>query len=142
MENNLDFKKIKLRTEEIEEALKEIKGYIAVPEENFWKDNRNILAVEQLLLRAIEAAGGICIHIAAKKLKKGVENIADCFELLEKEQILKPDLSLKLRNMVKFRNKLIHRYWEINDKNILEYAKNDLKDFEDFMKTIADLFLK
>lgn len=142
MEENLDFKKIKLRTEEIENALKEIREYIAIPEENFWKDHRNILAIEQLLLRAIEAAGGICIHIAAKKLKRGVENIADCFELLEKEQLLKSNLSLKLRNMVKFRNKLIHRYWEINDKNILEYARNDLKDFEDFTQAINDLFLE
>lgn len=49
------------------------------------------------------------------------------------------DLSSRLRKMVKFRNKLMHRYWEIDDQNILEYVRKDLKDFEDFIKSIGKI---
>ena len=41
--------------------------------------------------------------------------------------------------MTKFRNKLIHRYWEIDDQKILEYAKTDLNDFNEFIKAISKL---
>ena len=44
--------------------------------------------------------------------------------------------------MAKFRNKLIHRYWEINDQLIFKYAQEDLNDFIKFMKTIEKVFLK
>lgn len=44
--------------------------------------------------------------------------------------------------MAKFRNKLIHRYWKINDKLIFEYAQENLNDFIDLMKTIEKVFLK
>jgi len=44
-----------------------------------------------------------------------------------------------LRKMAKFRNKLIHRYWEIEDKNILEYARKDINDFEDYIRAVDKL---
>jgi uncharacterized protein YutE (UPF0331/DUF86 family) len=80
--------------------------------------------------------GGVCVHIAAKKFNKGVSVFGECFEVLEKEGFLPEDLVSRLRKMVKFRNKLIHRYWEIDDRNILEYSRKDLNDFNEFMKAV------
>jgi uncharacterized protein YutE (UPF0331/DUF86 family) len=37
-------------------------------------------------------------------------------------------------NMSRFRNILVHRYWEVDEKKILEYAKNNLEDFEQFLR--------
>jgi len=48
-------------------------------------------------------------------------------------------LAQKLRRMVKFKNKLIHRYWEIDNEKILEYMREDLDDFSDFMKMVDKL---
>ena len=96
-------------------------------------------AVKYYLLQAIEGIGSICVHIAAKKFNKGVSVFGECFEILEKEGFLQESLALKLRKMVKFRNKLIHRYWEIDEKNVLEYSRKDLNDFNDFMKAVGEL---
>ena len=41
-----------------------------------------------------------------------------------------------LRKMAKFRNKLIHHYWEIEDEKILEYSRKDLGDFNEFIKAV------
>jgi uncharacterized protein YutE (UPF0331/DUF86 family) len=42
--------------------------------------------------------------------------------------------------MIRFRNKLVHRYWEIEDQKVYEYAKKDIKDFTDFTEAIKRIF--
>ena len=135
----LDKQKIKQRISEIQESLEEVKRLISVSEKEFWSKKENIAAVKYYLLQAIECIGSICVHIAAKKFNKGVSFFGECFDVLEKESFLEKKLATKLRKMVKFRNKLIHRYWEIDDKNILEYAKKDLGDFNNFIRAIKKL---
>ncbi len=93
-----------------------------------------------ILLRAIEATGGICLHLAAKKLKKGAESLAHCFEILG-ESLIDKKLADSLIKMSRFRNILIHKYWEIDERRIYEYAKNNLEDFENFIKAVNQ-FLK
>ncbi|MEW5908128.1 MAG: DUF86 domain-containing protein [Patescibacteria group bacterium] len=136
----LDIEKLKLRISEIQEAIKEVRQYLMISEEDFWKDHRNILAIEQLLLRAIEATGGICLHLVAKKLQKGVENIAHCFEILGEHNLLDKKLTESLIRMARFRNLLIHKYWEIDEKRVYEYAKQNLSDFENFISSIKKNF--
>ena len=135
----IDKEKIKQRFSEINEAINGAKEVVKLSDQEFWSKKQNIAAVKHYLLQAIEAAGGICVHIAAKKFNKGVSAFGECFEVMEKEGFLEKDLADKLRKMAKFRNKLIHRYWEIEDKNILEYARKDIDDFEDYIKTIDKL---
>jgi len=135
----LDKQKIKQRISEIRESLKEIKRLVSIDEKEFWSKKENIAAVKYYLLQAIESTGSICVHIAAKKFNRGISFFGECFEVLEKEGFLDKKLSIELRKMVKFRNKLMHRYWEVENKNILEYTKEDLKDFEDFIKAIKKL---
>jgi uncharacterized protein YutE (UPF0331/DUF86 family) len=132
--------KIKKRFSEINETLEEICRLVSLEDKEFWARKENIAAVKYYLLLAIEAVGGICVHIAAKKFNKGVSVLGECFEILEKEGLLDEGLSSRLKKMVKFRNKLMHRYWEIDEKNILKYAREDLGDFKDFIKEISKLF--
>lgn len=137
----IDQEKIKQRISEIQESLKEIERLVSVDEKEFWSKKENIAAVKYYLLQAIESVGSICVHVAAKKFNKGVSFFGECFEVLEKEGFLKKEVATELRKMVKFRNKLIHRYWEIDNENILKYAKNDLNDFNDFINAIKNLFV-
>jgi len=67
---NLDIEKIKKRISEIEESINEINKIVSINEYEFWKDKRNIASVKYYLLEAIEAVGGICVHIVAKSSVK------------------------------------------------------------------------
>ncbi|MBU1102497.1 DUF86 domain-containing protein [Patescibacteria group bacterium] len=136
----IDKEKIKQRISEISDALAEIRRLSALPDAEFWSKKENMAAVKYYLLQAIEAVGSICVHIAAKKFNKGVSAFGECFEVLEKEGLLAEDLAERLRKMVKFRNKLMHHYWEVDDENILQYARSELEDFNEFLKTIGKLF--
>ena len=135
----IDKEKIKQRFSEINEAINSARDLVKLSDKEFWSRKENIAAVKYYLLQAIEAVGGVCVHIAAKKFNKGVSAFGECFEIMEKEGVLKNDLTDKLRKMAKFRNKLIHRYWEVEDRNILEYARKDIGDFEDYMRAVDKL---
>ena len=138
---NLDIEKIKKRISEIEESINEINKIVSINEYEFWKDKRNITSVKYYLLEAIEAVGGICVHIVAKKFGKGVNSLSECINILEEEEILNKELSSRLKKMIKFRNKLIHKYWDIDDKLIYEYAKNETDNFIDFIKEIKKFLI-
>lgn len=135
----IDREKIKQRFSEINEAVNNAKELAKLNDNDFWAKKENIAAIKYYLLQAIEATGGVCVHIAAKKFNKGISAFGECFEIMEKEGVFGKELTDKLRKMTKFRNKLIHRYWEIEDKNILEYARKDISDFEEFIKNIDKL---
>ena len=138
---NLDIEKIKKRVSEIEESINEINKIVSINEYEFWKDKRNITSVKYYLLEAIEAVGEICVHIVAKKFGKGVNSLSECINILEKEEILDKELSSRLKKMIKFRNKLIHKYWDIDDKLVYEYAKNETDDFTNFIKEIKKFLI-
>ncbi len=134
---NIDAKKIKFLVSEIRQSTEQIRTYASVPEKDFWNDKRNILSVQHLLLRAMEASANICAHVAAKKLQKGVESPAECFELLGQQKLISEEVSRSLQKMARFRNTLIHRYWDVDEKRVYQYAKHDLKDFDAFLEAIS-----
>ena len=136
----IDIEKIKQRISDINESLEEIQKLTSLDVNEFWSGKRNIAALKYFLLQAIEALGGICVHICAKRFNKGVSSLGECIEILEKEKVLDKDLSERLRNMIRFRNKLVHRYWEIEDQKVYKYAKKDIKDFTDFIEAIKRIF--
>jgi uncharacterized protein YutE (UPF0331/DUF86 family) len=134
MEINLE--KLKKRISEVKEHKEKIEKYSSIPDSEFWKDERNLLAIKHLLLQSIEACGSICSHVLAKKFFKSPSSFPECFEILFNSGVIDNELSVKLRQMARFRNILVHRYWEIEDKKILAYARNNLADFDRFLESI------
>jgi len=132
----IDIEKLKDRASEIRANLEKIRYYASLKDQDFWADERNIYSVKYLMLEAIEAAGAICIHILAKKFQQPSSSFAECFEALYDHQVIDQDLSAKLRRMARFRNILVHRYWDVDDQRVLKYARENLSDFEDFLKGI------
>lgn len=133
----IDIERIKRRIAEIKEAVAEIKRLTAKESDEFWLAKENIAAVKYYLIQAIEAVGAICVHIAAKKFNKAISSFGECIEVLGNENFFDADLLYKLKEIAKFRNKLIHRYWEIDDRLVLKYAKEEIDDFEDFSSDLS-----
>ena len=133
---DINLEKLKTRISEIREHIEKIKKYSSVPEDEFWKDERNVLTIKHLLLQAIEACGSICSHVLAKKFFKSPSSFPECFEALYNSGVIDKELSVRLRKMARFRNMLVHRYWEIEDKKILEYAKDGIGDFDLFLAAV------
>lgn len=39
--------------------------------------------------------------------------------------------------MARFRNLIVHRYWDVDNRRVLEIARNSLSDLEAFLDAIA-----
>ena len=135
--SNLDIERLQARVNDIDERVVKIKHYAAFDDATFWADERNINTIKLLLLEAIEAASSICIHLCAKVLKEAPAGYADCFSRLCAGGLVPAALGDRLSKMAAFRNKLIHHYQKIDDQKVLEYARQNLGDFEDFIKAIG-----
>lgn len=135
----IDIERIKERAREIRESLEKIRHYAALPETEFFADERNLYTVMHLLLVAIEAVASLCTHILAKTARKAPASHAECFEGLRDLGIMDDELASRLVRMVRFRNLLVHRYWEVDPVRVLGYARENLGDFEAFLVAIEGL---
>jgi uncharacterized protein YutE (UPF0331/DUF86 family) len=49
------------------------------------------------------------------------------------------DLSTRLQQMARFRNLLVHVYWEIDYGRVFDVIEHDLDDLRRFSRTVAAL---
>ncbi|MGQ9626280.1 MAG: type VII toxin-antitoxin system HepT family RNase toxin [Anaerolineae bacterium] len=134
--SRVDVERVKERAREVRESLEKIHRYAALPDDEFFADERNLYTVMHLLLISIEAVAGLCSHVLAKTARKAPASYADCFEGLRETGILDDDLAGRLVRMSRFRNLLVHRYWEVEPARVLRYARENLGDFEDFLEAV------
>jgi uncharacterized protein YutE (UPF0331/DUF86 family) len=89
------------------------------------------------LLTAMEAALNICYHITAKRLQRVPDDYAQCFLLLGEAGLIPSDLAERLSRMARFRNRLVHLYWDIDYGQVYGLITKDLDDLERFSREIA-----
>lgn len=130
---------IRTRCQEIEDSLDRLDRIKGKPKEDFLKDqDAQDIACYRLLV-AIEAALGLCYHVAAKRLKKVPGEYAECFANLSDAGIIPMDLSENLQRMARFRNLLVHMYWKVDYGTLYELIQNNLEDLRTFSKAIVAL---
>jgi uncharacterized protein YutE (UPF0331/DUF86 family) len=104
--------------------------------ESFSGSFRDIQAAKHSLQEAIEACLDIGNHIIAEKGFRRPEDYKEIFMVLEEEGIIDHVLSTKLQEMARFRNLLVHRYGEIDTRRIYIIMSDDLKDIQEFTKSV------
>ena len=111
----------------------------------FLKDIILQTSAERCLQLAIESClsiGNRLISLFQFKVPlRAPESYADIFNELEKLGVIGHDFCEKLVRMAKFRNRLVHLYWEIDKEKIYNYILNDLEDFRLFQEKVIE-FLK
>ncbi len=67
---------------------------------------------------------------------------ADSFTILQKEDVLTPEISEKMQRMCGFRNIAVHDYRKINIDILKSILTDHLQDFESFYQQIVSSFEK
>jgi len=104
--------------------------------ESFSGSFRDIQAAKHSLQEAIEACLDIGSHIIAEQGFRRPEDYREIFKVLEENGIIDHVLSEKLQEMAQFRNLLVHRYGQIDTRRIYIIMSDDLKDIQEFAKSI------
>uniref|UniRef100_A0A832A362 DUF86 domain-containing protein n=1 Tax=Desulfacinum infernum TaxID=35837 RepID=A0A832A362_9BACT len=133
----LDLERIQTKLEDISKALARLKRFQNTPKEAFLSDEDSQDIARSRLLTAMEAALNICYHVTAQLLKRVPEDYADCFRLLGEENLIEKDLARKLSQMARFRNRLVHLYWDIDYGEVYEIIQHHLRDLEEFSFQVA-----
>jgi len=103
-------------------------------------ESLNDLDVQEImtlnLQRAVQSSIDLASHIVADKGLGLPQELRENFDILQKNNILPEELTLRLRKMVGFRNIAVHEYESINPDILKSILKKNLKDFEEFYTVI------
>lgn len=93
-------------------------------------------AAKYILIELAEAMSNCLQHLLAKQKGIAVNGYIDTIAKSHKEGILSEDLFGRLKPFFDFRNSLIHRYWTIDDRKLIENIKAGQNDFDRFADEI------
>jgi uncharacterized protein YutE (UPF0331/DUF86 family) len=131
--SNLNTKLIEDRLGFISKAVARLKRLSYLDERDFLDDDSPAIA-ESYLRRSLEAIFDIGRHIIAKNAGKGIVEYKEIAIALGDRGIITKQLAERLRLMAGYRNRLVHFYHEVNDKELYLITKSNLADIEDFVK--------
>jgi uncharacterized protein YutE (UPF0331/DUF86 family) len=121
------------KLQEYMEKLVELKRY---SKDEFISDFRNSSSAKYLLQVGIDSCLDIANHIIASEKFRSPEDYADSFRVLHERKIVPDSLIDRLIEMAKFRNRIVHVYWEIDDDLIYDILQNYLSDFDLYIQSI------
>lgn len=135
-----------VRPEIIDDRLKKLQDYLnklaelqKTGKNEFISDFRNISSAKYLLQVSIECCLDIASHIIASEKLRRPDDYADSFRVLHENKIVSDSLIDSLVEMAKFRNRIVHIYWEVDEIVIYDILQNYLNDFERYIKSISKI---
>lgn len=98
--------------------------------ESLSSDPLRALGVQHALQIAIEGVLTLSHHVIAYcNLDPPEKNADTVATLLHHRVITDPQLAERLPRMIRFRNLLVHRYWQVSLELVLPILENNLDDF-------------
>lgn len=117
----MDKERVLAKLAEMEGYVTELDGIRPVVFNEYKGEKRR--ACERLLQIAIEAILDVC-NVLVAELKLGLPSSEeDVLERLENKNVISTELLRKLRSMKAFRNILVHRYGDVEDRKVFSHLK-------------------
>ncbi len=123
---------------ELRKAVRNLLRLRSNEKHSFLSDPDKIGSAKYHFIVAIESAIDICSHIVSRNRFRVPEDYADTFRVIHENGGIDAQLVLTLREMTKFRNRLVHLYWEVDDELIYDILQTRLGDFDRFLERISD----
>lgn len=138
----VDKSKIETKINSMKLSISRLKKLKEVPMETFLDDFTNFDSAKYNLITAIEAMIDICNHIISREKYEIPITSSDSIKILVKHQILALTDQPTFIAMVKFRNKAVHLYDQINDEEVYIILQENLGDLERFITAIVKYVYK
>ena len=122
---------------ELRKSVARLTDIAKLPQDEFLNDPDKIGSMKYHFIVAIESSIDMCNHIISRNGYRVPEDYGDTFRVMGEVGALDTDFSDDLRNMAKFRNRLVHLYWEVDDKQLYEILQNRLIDFKKFLDSLS-----
>ena len=133
--------KIRKITSEILSALEKLEDLKKLPQNDFLSDQHRLSSAKYNFIVTIEGAVDLCNHIIAANGFRTPEDYSDTFKVMSEHGAFDANFTQSLIQMAKFRNRLVHIYWDIDDPEIYKILQTRLQDIRQFLSEIGT-FLK
>jgi uncharacterized protein YutE (UPF0331/DUF86 family) len=115
----------------------ELTELAAMPREQFLADKHRIGSAKYHFVIAIECCIDVANHVISAENFRFPKDNADSFVVLVEQGVLPQEMLATYRAMARFRNRLVHQYWAVDDELVYSYLADNLRDFECFAKAVA-----
>ena len=133
----VDLEKIRAKSQIIEANLARLEQLRTQSQDAFLADFRNVESAKRLLQVSIEAMVDAATHIIARKRLLTPATSGEAFARLGESGLLPQDHVATYFKMVRFRNRLVHMYGEVDDNEVYRMLQMNLGDFRTFLSDLA-----
>jgi len=133
-----DQEKMSKLVSELRKSVERLRAIERLRQDEFLDDPDKIGSAKYHFIVAIEACIDMCNHVISRNGYRIPEDYADTFQVMGEVGALDADFTGELRNMAKFRNRLVHIYWGVDDQQLHEILKTRLDDFKKFLDSMAN----
>jgi uncharacterized protein YutE (UPF0331/DUF86 family) len=128
--------KITFLVSEISKAAGVLRDLAGRDRESFLADVHLVSSARYNFIVAIEGMIDTCNHIISQNGLRAPSDYADTFSVCGENSFFTEEQVTTFSSMARFRNRLVHIYWDINDDEIYNILKNRLDDFEHFIQAV------
>jgi uncharacterized protein YutE (UPF0331/DUF86 family) len=137
MIENIDVEKIQQKIIFMQDSLHKLRQLQKISQDDFVEDFRNADSAKYLLQVTIEAMLDIANHIIARNRWGKPETNKQTFEILSQQEIISVEDINIFFSMTKFRNRIVHMYFTVDDQVIYEITQHNLEDFSRYIQLIS-----
>lgn len=127
----------------IKSKLSEMQGYyeelcpiLDMETKDIVRDAVRLHALERLFQLIVDTALDINSHIIARSDIPSPEDFQSTFITLGVNSMLQREFAEKIAPSVGLRNKIIHKYGEVDIKQLVDAVKNEIGDYLEYIKQI------
>jgi len=132
-----DQEKMAKLVSELRKSVERLRAIATLRQNEFLNDPDKIGSAKYHFIVAIESCIDMCNHVISLNGYRVPEDYADTFKVMGEVGALDMDFTDELRNMAKFRNRLVHIYWEVDDLQLYEILQTRIDDFKKFLDSLA-----
>jgi uncharacterized protein YutE (UPF0331/DUF86 family) len=129
--------KVTTLVSELRSSLGRLHELSKLSENDFLKDPDKIGSAKYHFVVAVEACIDLGNHLIAKNGYRSPEDYADTFKVLEEADVINSAFYDQLKNMSKFRNRLVHLYWRVDNQQVYDIINSRLGDFSKFLNALS-----
>jgi uncharacterized protein YutE (UPF0331/DUF86 family) len=123
---------------ELRASVGRLKELGLLPQGAFLEDPDKIGSAKYHFIVAIEAGIDMCNHVIARNGYRVPEDYSDTFKVMAEVGALDTGFADDLAKMAKFRNRLVHLYWEIDDRQVYQIIRTRLDDFKKLLDALSE----
>lgn len=121
---------------EIRKSLRRLQSFAKLSYSEFHANSDHFSIAEHHVRKSLEIFFDMGRHIIAREFSEKPADYQDVLKILRQNRVISNRLFKNMENFARFRNRLVHLYWQVSEKEIHEFIKTKAVYLERFCREI------